>query len=239
MNRPADITPDEEKLSGSPFADKEPHDPCVSKISCPEDGDELWKYIENRLENDACGDCSEEPDEQREQIDMSKVCDEPPVLVREKCCVCGTEENVKRCGKCKLTAYCSKKCQKEHFPHHSQYCSVIVDLLKVETNKLFRDFSVRQAQVDFKTKRKMIKLVGEKPMLNCYFNGKQVEVLWDTGSMISIVDREWIERKFPGILVHPVNEFLEEGLQVRAANSTLINIDGVASFIHSFINIYL
>ena len=83
----------------------------------------------------------------------------------EKCCVCGSSENVRRCGKCKATAYCSRSCQKSHLAYHSAYCSMIVGLEKVETEKLYRGFSVRQKQMDFKTSKKIVNLVGEKPML--------------------------------------------------------------------------
>ena len=232
---------DRERYDRSPLLDTTPgncsdHDPAlqdvddeiqdanvrkIHKIYCEDDCDGLLQFIDRHLQDVGEG-SSEEPGSCGKDG-----CDEPPGLIGDKCCVCGTQENVRRCGNCKMTSYCSKQCQKEHFPHHSKYCSVIVDLLKVETQKLFKDFSVRQVQIDFKTKKKMMKLVGEKPMLSCYLGGKQVDVLWDTGSMISIVDRKWIEQMFPGIVIHSVKEFLEEGLQVRAANSTLIDIDGV------------
>ena len=73
------------------------------------------------------------------------------------CCVCGSEE-VKRCGKCKMTCYCSKDCQKAHHAHHSEYCSMIVDLKIIETEKLYKEKSVRQVQVDDKLKKKLVKV---------------------------------------------------------------------------------
>ena len=147
----------------------------------------------------------------------------------EKCCVCGSSENVRRCGKCKATAYCSRSCQKSHLAYHSAYCSMIVGLEKVETEKLYHGFSVRQKQMDFKTSKKIVNLVGEKPMLKCSLGDKDFEVLWDTGSMISLVDRRWVKNNFPEAIVHSVADFLEEAeeLQVRAANSTEIEFDGV------------
>ena len=68
---------------------------------------------------------------------------ETPELKADKCCVCGTTEEVKRCSKCKLVLYCSKACQKSpHHEHHSQYCGIIADLLKSEVEKVYKDFSV-------------------------------------------------------------------------------------------------
>ena len=66
-----------------------------------------------------------------------------------------------------MTCYCSKDCQKAHLDHHSEYCSMIVDLKIIETEKLYRNHSVRQVQVDDKLKSKLVKLVGDKPMLHC------------------------------------------------------------------------
>ena len=145
----------------------------------------------------------------------------------EACCVvCASTENVRRCSTCKATSYCSKKCQKDHREYHSVYCSAIADLYKIEREK-YGNHTVRQGQVDFKMKKQMMKLVGEKPVLTCYLGGKQVEVLWDTGSMVSLVDREWVKEQFPEEKVYSVSEFLERDLHVRAANSTKIECDGV------------
>ena len=146
----------------------------------------------------------------------------------ERCCVCGSTENVRRCGKCKSTSYCSKTCQEVHFPHHSVYCSMIVDVQKVETEKLYQGYSVRQKLVDYKLQRKIVKLVGQKPMLDCCLEGKEFKALWDTGSMISLVNQEWVKNHFPDEIIHAVSAFLEEeDLKIRAANSTEVQYEGV------------
>ena len=147
--------------------------------------------------------------------------------VSKLCCVCGKSGKIMRCSRCKSANYCSKACQVEHHPHHSVYCSAISDLVKCEVNKLYGNYTVHQEKVPFKAKRKMIKLVGEKPLLKCMLDEKKFEVLWDTGSMISMVDREWVRKNFPNKKIYSVSEFLEEDLCVRAANSTEIAYDGV------------
>ena len=163
--------------------------------------------------------CSEKSSQEKENA---------PGLVREdKCCVCKSTVDVKRCGKCKLTSYCSKTCQLQHLPYHAQYCSMIAELQKIEIQKLYKDFSVRQVQVDFKTKKKMLKLVGEKPMIQCFLGGKKFDLLWDTGSMVSLVDVKWMKNNFPNATIVSVSEFLEEDLRIRAANETSIQLEGV------------
>ena len=146
----------------------------------------------------------------------------------EVCCVCGDSEDVQRCKKCKMTMYCSKSCQKSHWDYHAVYCDAIVELKKIETDKIYKEYSVRQKGVDFKTRNKVMKLVGNKPMLSCYLGEKPFEVLWDTGSMISLVDRGWVQENFPEEKIYSVSEFLEDSeLRVQAANATTIKFDGV------------
>ena len=144
-------------------------------------------------------------------------------------CVCGSTANVRRCGGCRATSYCSKKCQRSHHSYHAVYCSAITDLENFQINKLYQGSSVRQQQLDAKTQAKIVKLVGQKPMLRCCFDGKTVDVLWDTGSMVSVVGRKWARKHFPHKKIHSISEFLEEEeeLRVTAANSTDVHVDGV------------
>ena len=146
------------------------------------------------------------------------------------CCVCGKSGgcSVQQCSKCHSTQYCSKECQRKHFPYHAQYCSAIVDLKKLETDKWYKNFSVREEQVDAKSRRKFVNLIGEKPVVNCYLDGENCAALWDTGSMISVVDFKWVKKNFPDKTLHSVDNFLQnDNLQVRAANSTEIPYEGV------------
>ena len=68
-------------------------------------------------------------------------------------------------------------------------------------------------------------------MVKCNLDGKQFDMLWDTGSMICLVDLKWVKTHFPGKDILTVSEFLEregvEDLKLRAANATEIELDGV------------
>ena len=143
------------------------------------------------------------------------------------CCVCGSTENVKRCSKCKCTHYCSTGCQKSHREHHAVYCQMIVDLKKVQLDKVYGDQTVRQSTEDVKTKQKLIQLVGEKPTLQCRLGGKDVSCLWDSGSQVCIVSQRWAKRHFPNAKLHPVSDFYHKDLQLLAANKTKIGYTGV------------
>ena len=100
-----------------------------------------------------------------EQEGVDSVNINTPSIEKEKCCVCGSTVGVKRCGGCRATSYCSKRCQRSHHAYHSAYCSALSDLEKLEINKLYQGRSVRQQQLDTKTQTKIVKLVGEKPIL--------------------------------------------------------------------------
>ena len=143
------------------------------------------------------------------------------------CCVCAKTENVMRCSGCHATHYCSKECQKVHKEHHLVYCSHITELEKIERCKLYGNKTVHQRQDDLKLRRKIMKLVGEKPMLRCRLGEREEEMLWDTGSMVSMVDRRWVKRLFPEEVIFPVSAFLDKELHVQAANETAIKFDGV------------
>ena len=159
----------------------------------------------------------------------SPVKDDTPSKKLVCCVVCGVEDGLKNCGGCKSTVYCSEACQLSHWSHHAIYCAAISDLDQLEKKKRYSSGqSVRQSQVDDCTRRRVLKLVGNKPNIQCFLDGKVVDLLWDTGSMVSIVDRSWLKKLFPAKEVLPVSTFLEgEKLIISAANSSEIKFDGV------------
>ena len=75
-----------------------------------------------------------------------------------KCCVCGTKKRGKKCSQCKMVLYCSVKCQKEHFRYHNKYCKAIAELQKLESEKMYRNFSVREDSVDRKLQSRLVRL---------------------------------------------------------------------------------
>ena len=81
-------------------------------------------------------------------------------------------------------------------------------------HKVYGEKTVHQKQEDQKLRRKIMKLIGEKPMLKCFLGGKRVMMLWDTGSMVSMVDRRWCKRHFPNATIYPASSFLDRELQV-------------------------
>ena len=150
-----------------------------------------------------------------------------PKIEVKICCYCGNNcKKIKRCISCDGGCYCSESCLKLHEPAHKDICNMIQRLAAHELKK--KVISVREiGQV--KVKNKLVRLVGEKPVLRCSLNGVACNALWDTGSMVSIISSSWFRNQFPNVKIWKLSEFLEgDSLNLVAANNTPVEVDGVA-----------
>ena len=77
-------------------------------------------------------------------------------------------------------------------------------------------------------KRKLVKLVGEKPLVTVKLKGKEVKGLWDTGAMVSLMSRDYLAEHFNDVTVVPLDQFTGQGILLSAANKGKIGIEGVA-----------
>ena len=73
------------------------------------------------------------------------------------------------------------------------WCPWIVKLEEVETEKRRRTEinMVDSEKLPYKMKLRLVKLVGERPLVNIHLNGKKIQGLWDTGAMISLMNKIW------------------------------------------------
>ena len=80
---------------------------------------------------------------------------------------------------------------------------------------------------------RLVKLVGDKPLIDCKIGGVGSQVLWDTGSQISSLSLDWVKENFPEAELRPISDFLEEGENVKftAANNTEVPMVGVSIWI--------
>ena len=71
-------------------------------------------------------------------------------------------------------------------------------------------------------------LVGQRCMVKCMIQGKEVEALWDTGSQVCVVSRKWQQTRLPLEVLRNVEELLGAGekLNLEAINGTNIPFDG-------------
>ena len=97
-------------------------------------------------------------------------------------------------------------------------------------NKQFPILSETMSDVN-KLEAKLVSVVGKKTVVGIWLQGVECEALWDTGSMISLMNTKLFEEKFPKIKVHAIEEFLGKGLKLSAANQTELKIEGVVVII--------
>ena len=106
------------------------------------------------------------------------------------CCV--REKSVKilhKCRKCQSGKYCSKACQAKQYLEHHKYCAVISELDSRKKHKL-EQFTVTDSEIlPKKYHNQLVRFIGEKPIIEGYINDKTYKVLWDTGSMVSVINK--------------------------------------------------
>ena len=69
--------------------------------------------------------------------------------------------------------------------------------------------------------------MGERPLINCLLDERNCQVLWGTGSMISLVDELFLKQHFPNKVIYSVDDFISENLNLKAANNTDVPVKGV------------
>ena len=79
-------------------------------------------------------------------VDVSTV--ENATVIDLSCCVCASTENIRVCGGCEATMYCSRKCQVNHQDHHAPWYATIASLEKLELDKIYGKKKARQSMGD-------------------------------------------------------------------------------------------
>ena len=78
-------------------------------------------------------------------------------------------------------------------------------------------------------KKKLIRLVGERPVVNIFLDNFCVNGLWDTGAMVSVISELFLRENFPNALVRPLEEIIgNNDFTVTVANQGALNIKGIA-----------
>ena len=69
-------------------------------------------------------------------------------------------------------------------------------------------------------------IAGNKGMIKCLLNDKEVMALWDTGSQISIISSDFLKQEHPYLQPRKLEEILGTNLELRAANNSPIPYNG-------------
>ena len=87
---------------------------------------------------------------------------------------------------------------------------------------------------------KLVKLIGHKPIINFTLNDRNLEGLWDTSRMISLVNLDWLKTEFSDIQIDSIEKFVGEkspNLTLRTANNMEMKIIGIVTFQFSIPNL--
>ena len=148
---------------------------------------------------------------------------------KKECNVCCKEtKELIECPKCRCRSHCSMECMHGD-GNHPLWCSWICRLDRFETQKrMTQEINMVDAEkLPRNMKLKLVKLVGERPLVNIHLNKKKIQGLWDTGAMISLINRLFLQENFPDVTIHSISDFIGGGLSLTAANKSKFNIDGV------------
>lgn len=124
----------------------------------------------------------------------------------------GSRQSIWRhCDTGKQTLYRSKACQSNHWTENKKQCNQSSNVI------------INSAMSKGKPKEKesmCTALVGKQCLVQCYIQDQLVDVLWDTGSQVCIVDERWKNEHLPNIRLRNVAEVIDapEGLCLVAAN---------------------
>ena len=83
------------------------------------------------------------------------------------------------------------------------WCPWITQLEEHETTKRMKSEvnMVDSEKLPLPLKRKLVKLVGEKPLVMVKLNGRETKGLWDTGAMVSLMNKDYLEENFGDVTV--------------------------------------
>ena len=105
----------------------------------------------------------------------------------------------------------------------------ISTLTKIEREKHMKNefHVIDDEKLPFQLKKKLIGLVGERPLVNVFLNEVKSRCLWDTGAMISLINEDMLE-SFPEVKMLSVEEFTgSRNFELTTANQCSLSVKGV------------
>ena len=153
--------------------------------------------------------------------------------VSTKCMGC-LKDNVFmfRCKNCHSGCYCSKDCQKKCWQDHKTLCENILKLeLQIKEKNFANVNFLSKSNLTPKEEIKLIKLVGQKCIVNCYLDGVESKVLWDTGAEVALISQIWLDENFPEKEIKDVSELLGHELFLKVANNSKLEYLGYTEIV--------
>ena len=114
-----------------------------------------------------------------------------------------------QCSACQSVRYCSVGCQKAHRPKHKVLCKAIKELSERGAREGkgsgdAQDQNMYASHITPRQQERIAKLVGRKCSVQCYLDGKPLDVLWDTGAQVSIVSKGFLKSQLSSVKIQYV-----------------------------------
>ena len=84
-------------------------------------------------------------------------------------------------------------------------CKSICQLQQQHKDKIYKAGSY-QTSCSMKKKSQIVKLVGDKCIIECNVNNVSIPVLMDTGAQVSIIEEKMLQEQFPDVKIRSVSE---------------------------------
>ena len=91
---------------------------------------------------------------------------------------------------------------------HKILCTSIATLAKKHNRNILQDKSF-PAHLSLKEKAKLVKIVGEKCLMQCELSGVLRNFLLDTGGQVSIVSEKYLLENFINAEIRAISEILD------------------------------
>ena len=130
-----------------------------------------------------------------------------------------------QCPQCKCTKYCSKSCQVKHWNTHKPLCYAVKQA-EVYFDQYYTPKTMYSSHVTPKQHTQIVDVVGKRCIVSCKLDEICCSALWDTGSQVSMVSREWLNLKMPKYEIKKLDNILGVKLNLTAANGTKISYQG-------------
>ena len=133
---------------------------------------------------------------------------------------------LKTCGKCGVVKYCTKMCQRRHYRSYQKICDAIFHLSNQQKKEVVKRGQY-QANLIPKEQKTLIGLIRKQNVVKLYMNDKPVEILWDTGTNISIISKKYVNNLFPNVVIKNSHDILSDAdkLQVRWGNQEILQYE--------------
>ena len=94
------------------------------------------------------------------------------------------------CDSCNYVYFCGRECRLRSWTHHKAICTSIATL-NGEHKKKTQESGLHSAST--KREKKVAELIGDKCLIQCRLNQREVSLLMDTRAQVSIISEDYMQ----------------------------------------------